>query len=131
MKGGCCDAGWFLARESPTILAWVHPPCPTVMARRSLASELATRSQLRGTLLFLAFTCFGGCSPDGAPSFDLFGAFFPAWLLCGIVGVAGAVAARVAFVSGRVANALPYQLAVCVAIGVITAVLFWLVGFGH
>jgi YtcA family len=101
------------------------------MARRSLASELATRSQLRGTFLFLAFTCFGGCSADGAPSFDLFGAFFPAWLLCGIVGVAGAVAARVAFVSGRVANALPYQLAVCVAIGVITAVLFWLVGFGH
>jgi hypothetical protein len=67
----------------------------------------------------------------GAPSFDLFGAFFPAWLLCGIVGIAGAVAARVAFVGSGVANTLPYQLAVCTAIGVITALLFWLVGFGH
>jgi len=41
------------------------------------------------------------------------------------------VAARVAFVSSHVANTLPYQLAVCVAIGVVAAVLFWLVGFGH
>jgi YtcA family len=73
----------------------------------------------------------GGCSASGAPSFDLFGAFFPAWLLCGVAGIAGAVVARLAFVSSGVANILPYQLAVCAAIGVITAVLFWLVGFGH
>jgi YtcA family len=73
----------------------------------------------------------GGCSTSGAPSFDLFGAFFPAWLLCGVAGIAGAVVARLAFVSSGVANILPYQLAVCAAIGVITAVLFWLVGFGH
>jgi len=101
------------------------------MARVSLTSELATRSQLKGTLLFLASICLGSCSTSGAPSFDLFGAFFPAWLLCGIVGIAGAVASRVAFVSSHVANTLPYQLAVCVAIGVVAAVLFWLVGFGH
>jgi hypothetical protein len=47
------------------------------MARVSLASELATRSQLKGTLLFLASICLGSCSMSGAPSFDLFGAFFP------------------------------------------------------
>jgi hypothetical protein len=93
-----------------------------------------TRSSLigsTGVFIFLVSFCLSGCSTSGAPSFDLFGAFFPAWLLCGIAGIAGAVAARVAFVSGHVANTLPYQLAVCVAIGVITAVLFWLVGFGH
>ena len=86
---------------------------------------------LTRTLIVLVSFSMGGCSTGGAPSFDLFGAFFPAWLLCGIVGVAGAVAARAAFVSSGVANALPYQLAVCTAIGVITALLFWLVGFGH
>jgi hypothetical protein len=101
------------------------------MARVSLTSGLTARSHLKGALLFLASICLGGCSASGAPSFDLFGAFFPAWLLCGIVGIAGAVVARVAFVSSRVADTLPYQLAVCVAIGVIAAVLFWLVGFGH
>jgi hypothetical protein len=86
---------------------------------------------LTRTLIVLVLFSLNGCSTGGAPSFDLFGAFFPAWLLCGIAGVAGAVTARIAFVSSGVANALPYQLAVCTAIGVITALLFWLVGFGH
>jgi hypothetical protein len=101
------------------------------MPRVSLTSELATRSQLKGTLLFLASICLGSCSTSGAPSFDLFGAFFPAWLLCGIIGIAGAVVARVVFVGTGLANTLPYQLAVCSAIGVITALLVWLIGFGH
>ena len=85
------------------------------------------------TVALLSFECMTltGCSGGSAPSFDLFGAFFPAWLLCGTVGIAGAVAARVVFVSTGVANTLPYQLAVCTAIGVITAVLVWLIGFGH
>jgi hypothetical protein len=86
---------------------------------------------LTRTLIVLVSFSLNGCSAGGAPSFDLFGAFFPAWLLCGIVGIAGAVAARVVFVGSGVANTLPYQLAVCTAIGVITALLFWLVGFGH
>lgn len=91
----------------------------------------AKLSSLARALIALMSFSLGGCSTGGAPSFDLFGAFFPAWLLCGIVGIAGAVAARVAFVGSGVANTLPYQLAVCTAIGVITALLFWLVGFGH
>jgi hypothetical protein len=91
----------------------------------------AASSSLARILIVLASFSLGACSAGGAPSFDLFGAFFPAWLLCGIVGTAGAVVARVAFVSSGVANTLPYQLAVCTAIGVITAVLFWLLGFGY
>jgi hypothetical protein len=82
---------------------------------------------------FLSIECMTltGCSEGSAPSFDLFGAFFPAWLFCGVIGVAGAVVARVVFVSTGLANALPYQLAVCTAVGVITSLLVWLVGFGH
>jgi hypothetical protein len=81
----------------------------------------------------LSFECMTltGCTGSSAPSFDLFGAFFPAWLLCGTVGIAGAVVARVVFVSTGLAYTLPYQLAVCSAIGVITALLVWLIGFGH
>jgi hypothetical protein len=88
-------------------------------------------THLRRALLCLASVCLGGCSASGAPSFDLFGAFFPAWLLCGAIGIAGAAIARVAFVSSGLSNLLPYQLALCTAIGVITAVLFWLVAFGR
>ena len=81
--------------------------------------------------MVLASVLLTGCSAAGAPSYDLFGAFFPAWLMCGILGIAGALVARVVFVSTGLANTLPYQLAVCTAIGVITALLVWLVGFGH
>ena len=101
--------------------------------RRDWVSNV-TRSSLMGSGgvdIFLVSFCLSGCSASGAPSFDLFGAFFPAWLLCGIAGIAGAVVARLTFVSSGVANILPYQLAVCAAIGITTALLFWLVGFGH
>jgi YtcA-like protein len=81
-------------------------------------------------LVTLEYMTLTGCSGSSAPSFDLFGAFFPAWLLCGVIGVAGAAVARVVFVSTGLANVLPYQLAVCAAIGVIAAVLVWLVAFG-
>ena len=81
--------------------------------------------------LSFTYMTLTGCSAGGAPSFDLFGAFFPAWLLCGVIGIAGAVVARVVFVSTGLAHTLPYQLAVCTAIGVITALVVWLAGFGH
>jgi hypothetical protein len=93
-----------------------------------------TRSSLMGSGgvgIFLVSFCLSGCSAGGAPSFDLFGAFFPAWLLCGVIGIAAAGVARVAFISSGLANALPYQLAVCTAIGVIAALLTWLIGFGR
>jgi YtcA-like protein len=82
---------------------------------------------------FIAFASLSlcGCSVGGAPSFDLYGAFFPAWFLCGIIGIATAVAARVIFVSTGLANILPYQLAVCAAVAVIAALLLWLIGFGR
>jgi hypothetical protein len=62
----------------------------------------------------------------GAPSFELFGAFFPAWLLCGFLGVAGAITARVLFVKTGLARAFPYQLAVCTSLGSVTALLVWM-----
>jgi hypothetical protein len=37
-----------------------------------------------------------GCSR--APSFNLLGSFFPAWIVCGIVGILLAVAVRLLFV---------------------------------
>jgi hypothetical protein len=35
----------------------------------------------------------------GAPWFSFFGAYFPAWLLCAVIGVIGAVLARVLFIA--------------------------------
>jgi hypothetical protein len=98
------------------------------MTRRQI---VLPRANAMFALLFFECMTLAGCTGGSAPSFDLFGAFFPAWLLCGIIGIAGAVVARVVFVSTGLANTLPYQLAVCSAIGVITALLVWFIGFGH
>jgi hypothetical protein len=81
-------------------------------------------------VLGLAALALGGCSM-GAPSFALFGAFFPAWLLCGTLGIIGAGTARAVFVASGVSQILPYQLFVCAAVGLIVALFVWLIGFGQ
>jgi hypothetical protein len=82
-------------------------------------------------LLFSASTCLSGCSGAGAPSFDMFGAFFPAWMICALIGIAGAIAIRAVFVGTGLSGVLPYQLFVCTAIGIIAAILAWLLAFGR
>jgi YtcA family len=42
-----------------------------------------------------------------APSFDILGSFFPAWLLCLVLGLLLTVAARWLFLYARVVIALP------------------------
>ena len=71
-----------------------------------------------------------GCSGHGAPSFVLFGAFFPAWMLCSFIGILGAIAARGFFVAAGLSSVLPYQLFVCASLGLGAAVLTWLIWFG-
>jgi hypothetical protein len=53
--------------------------------------EMGKVSVLSATMLLIA-----GCSR--APSFNLLGSFFPAWILCGVIGILLAVAARLFFV---------------------------------
>jgi hypothetical protein len=67
----------------------------------------------------------------GAPSFPLFGSFFPAWMFCAIFGVLAAIGARAAFVAFRKADVLPSQLFVCTGIGITFALLGWLLWFGR
>jgi len=84
-----------------------------------------------GFLIFIfASVLLNGCSAAGAPSFELFGAFFPAWLFCGLIGLVASGAAHGLFVGIGLSNLLPYQLFVCVAIGVIAACFAWLLWFG-
>lgn len=84
----------------------------------------------RTAVLLLTSGLVSGCSAAGAPSFELFGAFFPAWLFCGVFGVIGASAARGAFVASGLSDLIPYQLLVCTAIGVLAACLAWQLVFG-
>jgi hypothetical protein len=69
------------------------------------------------------------CASRGAPSFVLFGAYFPAWMLVAGIGILAAIGTRVALVATGLAEILPLQLLVCVAAGLTLAVLTWLLWF--
>ncbi len=79
------------------------------------------------TLWFAALTV-SGCG--GAPAFGIFGAYFPAWMLCAALGIVSAIAARLFFVAKALTGALPYQLLVCSAIGMAVGAFSWLLLFG-
>jgi phosphate/sulfate permease len=59
----------------------------------------ANPRRLRPTLIGAcigAILSTAGCSR--APSFNILGSFFPAWILCGVIGILLAVAVRIFFV---------------------------------
>jgi len=62
-------------------------------------------AQISVLVLFLGLLFCTGCSR--APSFDIVGSFFPAWLLCVFVGLLLTVVARWLFLRLRVVIALP------------------------
>lgn len=82
----------------------------------------------RGIVLAMPLS---GCAGGGAPSFAVFGAFFPAWLLCAAIGVVIALAARGAMVASGLNETIPWQLLVCLSCGLIGGCLLWLMGFGQ
>jgi hypothetical protein len=62
---------------------------------------------------------------------DIFGAFFPAWLLCALLGILVALGARIFFSARNLVDLLPFQLVVCTSLGAISALLTWLIFFGR
>jgi len=85
---------------------------------------------LKAPLLAVTSCLLTGCSFGEAPSFELFGAFFPAWLLCAVIGIVGAASTRVVLTTATLGDVIPFQLAVCTAVGVIVALLSWMALFG-
>jgi hypothetical protein len=89
------------------------------------------RPPISAGVLALPLLSLCGCSEAGAPSFDIFGAFFPAWLLCAVLGIFVALGARIFFAARNLTDVLPFQLPLCASLGTILALLLWLVCFGR
>ncbi len=87
--------------------------------------------QASSALGLICALSLGGCALDGAPSFTIAGAFFPAWMLCAAIGAAAALAARGFFLVTGLAGVLPLQLFLCTAVGVYAALGVFLVVFGR
>jgi YtcA family len=80
--------------------------------------------------LELTAIAVSGWAVQGAPSFPLFGAYFPSWMFCGAIGLVAAIVARAFFEASGLAYVLPFQLFVCASIGVCAALVAVLVWFG-
>jgi len=71
-----------------------------------------------------------GCTIRGrAPSFVVFGSYFPAWIVCALAGLALAIAIRAVFLRVGIDEFLPVRLLVYISLGVLCALLIWLVVF--
>jgi len=81
----------------------------------------------------LCIACLGlsACSLRGAPSYSIFGAFFPAWLLCAGIGLVGSVVLRVVVIALGFEEALPWPLLVYTAFATGVALWLWLALFGE
>ena len=84
----------------------------------------------RALLLLVTSCSLTSCSLAAAPSLELFGAYFPAWMLCALIGIIGAAGTRVLLTKPPLSGVVPFQFTVCTAVGVIVGLLSWAALFG-
>ena len=108
----------------------LRSPPPRNMAAAAIRSRgpayrIAGRGQSLGGVLVATAVALWGCDPV----FDLEGAFFPAWMLCMLVGIVLAVLLRVVFVrSGLEPHLGPLPL-VYSALALLLTLSTWLLFF--
>ena len=66
-----------------------------------------------------------GC--DGAPSRNILGSYFPSWMVCALVGLGLALAARAIFKALGILGEIPVPLVVMAAIGCASTFAMWLI----
>jgi YtcA family len=64
------------------------------------------------------------------PSLNIFGTFFPSWMLCVIAGVVVAVLAHKVFAAAGLGAAVKPPVLVYSSLGLAAAFLIWLVRYG-
>ena len=89
--------------------------------RRRLIRMLTVAASGPATLLI------AGCSR--APSFNLLGSFFPAWILCGVIGILLAVAVRLFFVRIKLEEQLTPLILVYPCLAAFFTFTLWLLFF--
>ena len=93
------------------------------------AQGAVSPSLLRSMTLGGAACLLGGCSLKGAPSYSIFGAFFPAWLLCAGIGIAGSIGLRSLFIATGLEAEMPFRPLTYFAFAAALALSIWLLLF--
>lgn len=77
-------------------------------------------------LFLVASSCFlSGCSRS--PSIDVLGSYFPAWLVCGLIGIALAVITHFVLVRIKLDSAIPIKTVVYPCMAAAYTFLVWIV----
>jgi hypothetical protein len=87
----------------------------------------STIRQAEAAASFAATLLLAGCSR--APSFNLLGSFFPAWIFCGVVGILLAVAVRLFFVRIKLDQQLKPLILVYPCLAAFFTFTLWLLFF--
>ncbi len=80
----------------------------------------------------MAATCAALLTSAGcnrAPSFNILGSFFPAWILCGVIGIVLTVLVRVFFVRAKFEQELTPLILVYPCIALFFTFTLWLLFF--
>lgn len=107
-------------------------PVPTIEGTlvRMIGYRPATLSgvtRLAPVVLLLA-----GCTTRTplAPSVAIFGSYFPAWIICVVLGVVSTVIARQVLIKLGIDEHLPLPLVVYVCLTVTASIGYWFLAFG-
>lgn len=73
--------------------------------------------------------CLSGC--NGSPAQNLFGSFFPAWMLCAVVGVISAISFHQILSVLGISQYIIAPPLTYLSVAVFTTLLVWLLWFGH
>jgi hypothetical protein len=102
-----------------------HPEVRRVRLRSRICRPGLSRSGLA------ALGLLAGCSSRSAPATVLFGAYFPYWLLFGMMAIVFAMIARAVAGIAGFAHGVPFPLFTFLAIGILVAGGFDLFCFGR
>jgi hypothetical protein len=86
-----------------------------------------TGKMLRQVATGASLVLLTGC--QGAPSINLMGSFFPAWMLCMFLGVVGAFLVRIVCIRTNIEPHLQPRLLVYVCLWGLITLLLWLLVF--
>lgn len=78
-------------------------------------------------MTILAAQCLSGCGR--APTFDILGSFFPAWLLCMVAGIVFAVITNRILVRRNLDKEIVWSIVVYPCLALFFACVLWLIFF--
>ena len=95
------------------------------------SSSRALPNLVRPQHLLCAFVVplLSGCA--GPPAVNVVGSYFPAWMLCTLIGIAAAVCFRRSLVLVRLEDRLILPLITHAAVALAVTLAIWLLWFGH